>query len=535
MRHPGAATTQGVDMSRHRSLAAIVSALVLTMALALPAGAVESDRDTLQRYAADTWASFVAMTNEDTGLPSDNIGGDLDPATRASYTSPTNIGMYIWATLAARDLQLITPREAQQRIAVTIDSIAALERHEPSGQFYNWYDPDTLETVLIWPENGNTVYPFLSSVDNGWLASALLMIANGAVPQLRDQALEIVTSMDFGFYYNPTENQIRGGYWPSSPPDQVIVPAVDSYDCRTATLHGTEGGFTCHHYGAFNTEPRIASYIGIALGQIPARHYFGGFRTFEDTCGWNWQEQRPIGEWVEYTVDGQTLRVFEGAYRYSDKLVVPSWGGSAFEAFMVPLVVPEEEWGPRSWGVTHPLYAEATIEFGLEEAGYGYWGFSPASDPAGGYREYGVDYIGMEPNGYAADVERLTLVHPGWDDPACPIAPDPIDAYGQGVVTPHAAAITLDFAFDASLANLRNLEQDFAGLYGDGGFKDSVNVATGQVADRYLSLDQGMFLAAVANELRNDRLQHYFSHGAVERALRPLMSIEEFGAGRIAP
>lgn len=522
-------------MNRFHRLLSIPIALALTAAVAGagPVTAATPERDTLQRWAADTWASFVAMTNPETGLPADNIGGDLDPASRSAYTSPTNIGMYIWATLAARDLQLITPKEARERIAVTLESVDNLSRHEPSGQFYNWYDPDTLELITTWPEDGSTVHPFLSSVDNGWLASALLMVANGAVPQLRERAGEIVTKMDFGFYYNPIENQIRGGYWTSAPPDQVLVPAVDSYDCRSAAEHETSAGFTCHHYGAFNTEPRIASYIGIALGQIPARHYFGGFRTFEDTCGWNWQEQRPVGDWAEYTVDGEVLRVFEGAYRYDDQLVVPSWGGSAFEAFMVPLVVPEEEWGPTSWGVTHPLYAEATIEFGLREAKYGFWGFSPASNPSGGYREYGVDYIGMEPNGYAADVERLTLVHPGWDDPACPIEPDPIEDYGQGVVTPHAAAITLDFDFDAAFENLQNLEARFPDLYGAGGFKDSVNVTTGEIADRYLALDQGMFLAAVANELRNDRLQHYFSHGAVERALRPLMEMETFGAGRI--
>ena len=521
-------------MHRLQHVLSLPMALLLSLALVAPAAATGGERATMERWAADTWASFVAMTNPATGLPSDNIEGNLDPASRSAYTSPTNIGMYIWATLAARDLQLITPKEARERIRVTLESVAQLERHEPSGQFYNWYDPDTLDVVTIWPDDGSTVYPFLSSVDNGWLASALLMVANGAVPQLRQQAHELATSMDFGFYYNPIENQIRGGYWTSAPPDQVLVPAVDSYDCRPAADHGTEGGFTCHHYGAFNTEPRIASYIGIALGQIPARHYFGGFRTFEDTCGWNWQEQRPVGEWAEYTVDGEVLRVFEGAYPYDDQLVVPTWGGSAFEAFMVPLVVPEEQWGPTSWGVTHPLYAESTIEFGLDEAGYGYWGFSPASNPAGGYREYGVDYIGMEPNGYAADVERLTIVHPGWDDPACPIEPDPIgDDYGEGVVTPHAAAITLDFAFDAALENLRNLERDFPDLYGPGGFKDSINVVTGEIADRYLSLDQGMFLAALANELRNDRLQHYFSHGTVERALRPLMAMEAFGAGRI--
>jgi hypothetical protein len=520
-------------MTRSRSVLSLALASMLLVALAGPATAA-NPRSTLERWAADTWTGFVAMTNPATGLPSDNIGGNLDPESRAAYTSPTNIGMYIWATLAARDLQLITPAEARERVAVTLDSVARLERHEASGQFYNWYDPDTLELLTVWPENGDPVYPFLSSVDNGWLAAALLMIANGAVPQLRDQAAALVTSMDFGFYYNPIENQIRGGYWPESAPTQGVEPAVDTYTgCLPASRHGTAGGYTCHHYGAFNTEPRIASYIGIALGQIPPRHYFGGWRTFPDTCDWNWSEQQPIGEWAEYTVDGETLRVFEGAYPYDDQLVVPSWGGSAFEAFMVPLVVPEEEWGPRSWGVTHPLYAESTIEFGLEEADYGYWGFSPASNPDGGYREYGVDYIGMEPNGYAADVDRLTLVTPPW--PECREGSTEITDYGLGVVTPHAAAITLDFAFEAALANLQNLERDFPELYGPGGFKDSVNVETGQIADRYLSLDQGMFIAALANELRSDRLQHYFSHGAVERALAPLMRMEEFGAGRIAP
>ena len=87
---------------------------------------------------------------------------------------------------------------------------------------------------------------------------------------------------------------------------------------------------------------------------------------------------------------------------------------------------------------------------------------------------------------------------------------------------------------DAALANIRNLQTDFAGLYGRGGFFDSVNVRTGQYSPYYLALDQGMIMAAIANELRNDRLQHYFSHGQVARALRPLMAMEEFMAGPAA-
>ena len=102
-------------------------------------------------------------------------------------------------------------------------------------------------------------------------------------------------------------------------------------------------------------------------------------------------------------------------------------------------------------------------------------------------------------------------------------------------MTPHAAFLALDFAPDETLANLAKLKADFPALYGRGGFKDAVNVATGRVADRYLSLDQGMVIAAIANELNKDKLQRYFSRGEVEKALKPLMRMETFGAGRTAP
>ena len=222
--------------------------------------------------------------------------------------------------------------------------------------------------------------------------------------------------------------------------------------------------------------------------------------------------------------------MFEGAYRYRDMQLVPTWGGSMFEALMVDLFVPEAEWGPRSWGVNHPLTVRAQIEHGLDEAGYGYWGFSPSSDPAGGYREYGVDPIGMEPDGYASDQER-TLVDPGWDDPALPSgAPSVPDAYGDGVVTPHASFLALPYAKGEALENLANLRTDFD-AYGAGGFYDAVAVRSGTVAQRYLSLDQGMIMAALGNELRDDPVKRYVVRGDVRKAIRPLLGIEEFNAG----
>lgn len=469
-------------------------------------------RRLLHDIAEDTWDSFVAMTYPN-GLPADNLSA---AGVRSRYSSPTNIGSYIWSTLAARDLQIIKPREARQRIEQTLTTLATLERHEASGMFYNWYDPSTGAKLTIWPPSGDPVYPFLSTVDNGWLAAALIMVTN-SVPQLRDEAQAILDDMNFGFYYDPGAGLLRGGFWDALPPG-----------CSTLGNYpgaGPDVYYTCHHYGTLNTEPRIASYIGIAWGQVPPTHYFKMWRTFPDTCDWSWPEMKPEGVMRTYL----GVDVFEGHYTYRGMDIVPSWGGSMFEALMVELLVPEAKWGPRSWGVNHPLYVQAQIEHGLEEAQYGYWGFSPSNNPSGGYREYGVDAIGMNTDGYASNNDN-TYVDYGFGECRPPQPIPPPSAYTNGVVTPHAVFLALEFAPEEALENLEELRDDFD-VYTELGFYDAVNVDTGEVSPYYLALDQGMIMAALGNYLHNDRLEQYFTRGDVRQAIRPLLAMERFTAG----
>ena len=94
--------------------------------------------------------------------------------------------------------------------------------------------------------------------------------------------------------------------------------------------------------------------------------------------------------------------------------------------------------------------------------------------------------------------------------------------------TPRSSA--LRYAPRETLANLRRLARDFPGLYGKWGFSDSVNVDTGVVSGAYLSLDQGMIMAAIGNALGDDMLRRAFADARLERALRPVMGVEEFGA-----
>jgi hypothetical protein len=232
---------------------------------------------------------------------------------------------------------------------------------------------------------------------------------------------------------------------------------------------------------------------------------------------------QPVGENRTYL----GIDVYEGAYTYRDMRIVPGWGGSMFEELMPDVFVPEESWGPRSWGRNHPLHVRAQREHGLDEAQYGYWGFSPSSNPAGGYREYGLDALGMNPEGYFSDQER-TNYDVGFG--TCRPATNPSPTYGDGVVTPHAAFLAMMHEGGQAYANLLRIEKRLE-AYGDGGFFDAVAVRSGTIARRYLSLDQAMVMGALGNVLGSGVLRRAFSTTSVERVLRPVIALEEFGAG----
>jgi hypothetical protein len=169
----------------------------------------------------------------------------------------------------------------------------------------------------------------------------------------------------------------------------------------------------------------------------------------------------------------------------------------------------------------------AHIEHGLDDAKYGYWGFSPASNPRGGYSVYGVDAIGMDPGGYPSDLEA-TNYDIGFE--GCREGTNPNPTFGDGVVTPHAAFLAMQYAPRQAIQNLARIESKLH-AYGGGGFFDSVAVKSGLIARRYLSLDQAMVMGAIGNVFGDDVIRRNFSVGDVARHVRPLIAMEQFSAG----
>ena len=197
---------------------------------------------------------------------------------------------------------------------------------------------------------------------------------------------------------------------------------------------------------------------------------------------------------------------------------------------MPALFVPEERWARRSWGENHPLTVRAQIFHGHGGGRLRLLGLLAGQQARGRLRRLGRGRGGHGPERHAIqrgrDARRPRLPRlPG----SARAKPDPPQsAYTNGVVTPHAAFLALRYAPRATLANLRRLAADFPGLYGKWGFRDSVNVQTKRVSDAYLSLDQGMIMAALGNALGDDVLRRAFADPRLERSLRPVIGIERF-------
>jgi hypothetical protein len=473
-----------------------VVGLAVPSAGAVPSGAAGGTNSArLHDYAEATWRSFVHMVDTPSGLPTDQLYAD---GSTDVQTSTTNIGAYMWSAVVAQRLGIIGHHELVTRLTATITTLQHMERYKNTGQYYNWYDHRDGSKLTYWPPTGDPIDPILSSVDNAWLATGLRIVRN-SVPELSARAGALYSAMDFGFYYVPSVNRILFNYSPSQ---------------------GT--GPCC--YDTVVSESRIADYVGIAKGDLPRKEYYGRWRSFPSTCDWSWQETKPYG--FNRLYDG--VSVYDGAYPYNNSLVTPSWGGSMFEALMPSLFVPEEVWGAASWRQNHPLTVDAQIDHGLNVAQYGAWGFSPSNTPEGGYSAYGVDAIGMDPNGNPSN-EDGTLVDHGF--PGCPgrdPQPDPPpSAFTNGVVTPHAAFLALRYRPAQTMADLKTLEA-IPHMYGRWGFRDSVNMTTKHPSGSYLSLDQGMIMAAIGNALAGDVLRQAFADRQMRNAIRPVLGVEEF-------
>jgi cyclic beta-1,2-glucan synthetase len=386
----------------------------------------------LNELSLKIWSFYDRyVTEQESYLPPDNVQYHPSPKeTIAHRTSPTNIGLYLACVLAARDLGFIGTAEMLKRIGATLETIHKMEKW--NGHLLNWYD--TCSAKPLFPR-------YVSTVDSGNFIGYLMVVRQGllelgeqesgfgkTINELVLEIDQIIEQTNFESLYNADERLFSLGYH------------VDT-NRKDTTL-----------YDLLASEARQASFVAIALGQIPASHWFSLARTMS----------------------------------LSEKhKILLSWSGTMFEYLMPSLIMRTYQntiWDSTYRGVVKKQrnYAEKyQIPFGISESGYFAFDYQLNYQ----YRAFGVPGVGLD------------------------------RGLGQNlVVAPYATIMSLPFAGNAALDALHQFEKLDA--KGEFGFFEAVDFTTGrmpkgeryQVIKSYMAHHQGMSMLTLANLLTEEKM-----------------------------
>lgn len=397
-----------------------------------------ADRAFLLHQATLIWRYFDKfLREEDHFLPPDNWQEQPGPAL-ARRTSPTNIGMALLSVMAAADLDLTPRRRAAELISRILDTVEGLDKWR--GHLYNWYDTST----------GKPLHPrYVSTVDSGNLRGCLIALREGLYQwgetALAQRAEALSDAMDCSPLFDPERRLFSIGY------------------------EAEQDRLTDGFYDLMASEARQTSFISVAKGEVPARHW------------------RRLG------------RMLLGDNDYCG---MASWTGTMFEYFMPNLLLPCE---PNSFlyeTLSFCVYAQkrrgdkTKKPWGISESGF--YAFDPGMSYQ--YKAHGVQALGLKR---------------GLD--------------GELVVAPYASFLALLLAPRSALRNLRRLRD--LGLEGRYGLYEAVDYTparlTGQedheVVRSYMSHHLGMSLVAIDNVLRDNVMQKRFMRDCDMSAYRELL------------
>ena len=215
-------------------------------ALALPSKSERelssSDRQYLIGCAREIWGYFAAMcTEQDNFLPPDNFQ-QQPPVGIAHRTSPTNIGLALVSALCAHKLGFIDEKELERFVAGMLEALEKMPKY--AGHLCNWYDTRTLRPLE--PK-------YLSTVDCGNLYACLTALKNGlsgiGLHGLSEHVQRLMTPMDFSIFYNEQRGLFHIG------------------------IDLEKGSASPGLYDLMASEARLTSYIAIAKGDVPRRHW----------------------------------------------------------------------------------------------------------------------------------------------------------------------------------------------------------------------------------------------------------------------
>ena len=174
------------------------------------------------------------MTDEHSGLPADVLQGDgRRPCRRRRRTSARTCGAPSPPSGSGSSATTSSSGGAAQ----TLTTLEHMERHAPSGQFYNWYDHRDGRQAHDVAADRRAAGPD-PLLRRQRLAGDRAADRRQRVPELARAPRAIYDSMDFGFYYVPERNRILFHY---SPAHRAPARAATTRSSRRAGSPTTSG------------------------------------------------------------------------------------------------------------------------------------------------------------------------------------------------------------------------------------------------------------------------------------------------------
>ena len=303
----------------------------------------------------------------------------------------------------------------------------------------------------IWPDDGSTDHPFLSSVDNGWLAAALRGASRARCRALRGKADRILSSDELRLLLQP------GGHARRSAPRGLIArrllgrPRRPGCSARRPRRRRLVHLQPLRHHGDRAADRHATSASRRARSRRRLlRHHAHASRTPATGSG-----RRCSRSGFDHDLP-RACRSTRARTATAASQFVPSWGGDMFEALMPDLFVPEERWGPSSWGRNHPATVAGADRARPQRRQVRLLGLLPRLQPVRrvprvrrGRDGHGHQRLPVRRARRTQVRRRLRRLPPGRARPPY---------YGDGVVTPHAAFLALPYAKGRSVDNLAQAE-----------------------------------------------------------------------------
>ncbi|MBO4588274.1 MAG: hypothetical protein J5711_05150 [Bacteroidales bacterium] len=407
--------------------------------------AVETEE--VKQLAHDTWHFFDSMlTEENNWLIPDNY--QLNREKKTDYkTSPTNIGYSLTSVISAAELGFIKKKEAVTRLEHIIDTVVKLEKW--NGHLFNWYDIHTLRALPHF---------FISTCDSGNFVACLYVVKgflssqqseNGGqqVEALLAKVCRLIDNCDFTKLYNHELDVFSIGYDYGS---HTLLP---------------------YHYNNFASEARLTSFLTIAQGDAPYKHWFCLDKTL-----------------VQY-------KGYKG---------VASWYGTLFEYFMPLIFLPTYRHTLMDETYSFAIRAQKAFVRNTEGSRRLPWGISETAynelDDAQNYKyhAFGVPYLKFQNT-----------------------TPDRI------VISPYSSLMTIGLDDKAVYENMQLLKglKMMSGNSEDGsyGFYESYDEEDHVPVLAHYAHHQGMILASLANYLGDHCLQNYFMQEPAMRSMETLL------------